>query len=71
MKEVFLSFSTQEPSQTTFVARSFERALCYEENYIFHILSCCIKVICEEKFHTVLPGDTYFCHSQKYTANGL
>lgn len=71
MKEVFLSFSTQEPSQTAFVARSFERALCYEENYIFHILSCCIKVICEEKFHTVLPGDTYFCHSQKYTANGL
>lgn len=58
-----MSFSTLEPSQTAFIAIIFKGALkllCYEEKDLFRLLSCGIKVLCKGKFHTILPGETFF-----------
>ena len=65
----FMLFSTQEPSQTAFIASSFKRALkalCYEEKDILRLLSCGIKVLCKGKFHDIHPA---VCLS--YIATGL
>lgn len=64
-----MSFSTQVPSQTAFIASSFKRSLkglCYEEKDIFCFLSCVIKVLCKGKFHAILPA---VCLT--YTATGF